>query len=80
NANDFLLPENKQLVLDFVNEAYHHCKALYFGPGTRDIYIDSHVSKKKHEDPAVITEGVPEAADKFIQAVSQHRVWHLEIE
>jgi catalase len=39
DANDFLLPKNKKHVLEFVNEAYKHCKAVYFGSGAGNIYI-----------------------------------------
>jgi catalase len=80
SQKELLDPENKHLVLNFVNEAYKHCKAIYFGNGTDEIYNNSNVGYKKHEDPAIIAAKDNKAADLFINAIAQHRVWNLEIE
>ena len=78
---ELMLPENKNLVLEFINEAYKHCKAIYFGTDTEAIYNSSNVGMKVHEDPAIITwEDKANAEDKFIDAIANHRVWELESE
>ncbi|WP_390455740.1 catalase, partial [Chryseobacterium sp. Alg-005] len=80
STKELLIPENKHLVLHFINEAYKHCKAIYFGAETDMLYKSSNVSLRKHEDPAIITtmENTPE--EQFIDAISKHRVWDLELE
>lgn len=80
SAKELMSPENKHHVLNFVNEVYKHCKALYFGADTKEIYNNSNVGQKKHEDPAVITWDTADAEKKFITAISKHRVWELEQE
>ncbi|MDQ0593870.1 catalase [Chryseobacterium ginsenosidimutans] len=80
SVNELLDPENKYAVLNFVNEAYKHCKAIYFGAETDGIYKASNVNNKKHEDPAIIISYVENADEEFIKAVAQHRVWELEKE
>ena len=70
--------DNKPGTLLFINEAYKHCKAIYFGKGTDDIYNASNVKQKKHEDPAVIISDQNDSDASFIKAVAQHRVWELE--
>lgn len=80
SAKELMSPENKHHVLNFVNEAYKHCKALYFGADTKEIYNGSNVGQKKHEDPAVITWDTADAGKQFITAISNHRVWELEQE
>ncbi|MCD9855466.1 hypothetical protein LUD75_18585, partial [Epilithonimonas sp. JDS] len=62
----------------FVNEAYKHCKAIYFGNETDEILKASNVSKKNHEDPAIVTSQNQNSDDAFIKAVANHRVWELE--
>ncbi|MCJ7932310.1 MAG: catalase [Chryseobacterium sp.] len=80
SAKELLNPENKHAVLNFVNEAYKHCKAIYFGAETDEIYNASNVNDKKHEDPAIITSDHKKSDEDFIKAVAQHRVWELEKE
>ncbi|MCS3869528.1 catalase [Chryseobacterium ginsenosidimutans] len=80
SVKELLNPENKYTVLNFVNEAYKHCKAIYFGAETDAIYKASNVNNKKHEDPAIITSDNKKGDDEFIKAVAQHRVWELEKE
>uniref|UniRef100_A0AAU6WJU8 Catalase n=1 Tax=Chryseobacterium endophyticum TaxID=1854762 RepID=A0AAU6WJU8_9FLAO len=72
--------ENRPGTLLFVNEAYKHCKAIYFGSGTDDILKQSNVGNKKHDDPAIINADQQNADDAFIKAVANHRVWELETE
>lgn len=80
SVQELLIPENKHLVLHFINEAYKHCKAIYFGAETDMLYKSSNVSLRKHEDPAIINIRENNPDDQFIDAVSKHRVWDLELE
>lgn len=72
--------DNKPGTILFVNEAYKHCKAIYFGKETESIYKASHVNAKKHDDPAIIISGNDNSDELFIKAVANHRVWELEME
>jgi catalase len=80
STKELLTPENKHLVLNFINEAYKHCKAINFGEGTEPIYMNSNVAAKKHVDPAIITSENNDSANSFIKAIANHRVWDLELE
>ncbi|WP_209784477.1 catalase [Chryseobacterium sp. PvR013] len=80
SVKELMMAENKHLVLHFINEAYKHCKAIYFGKDTEVLYHNSNVSAKQHEDPAIITWEDGDPTDKFIKAIAQHRVWDLEKE
>ncbi|WP_034752344.1 catalase [Chryseobacterium daeguense] len=80
STKELLTPENKQHVLNFINEAYKHCKAINFGEGTEPLYMNSNVGLKQHIDPAIITAEDSDGAQKFIDAIAKHRVWELEIE
>lgn len=80
SVQELLIPENKHLVLHFINEAYKHCKAIYFGAETDMLYKSSNVSLRKHEDPAIINIRENNPDDQFIDAISKHRVWDLELE
>lgn len=79
-VKELLIPENKHLVLRFINEAYKHCKAIYFDEGTLPLYMNSNVGARAHEDPAIITWEDKNGAEKFINAIAKHRVWELEQE
>ncbi|MCD9615779.1 catalase [Chryseobacterium gleum] len=79
-VKELMASENKHQVLHFINEAYKHCKAIYFGKDTEVLYQNSNVATKQHEDPGIITWEDENPADKFIQAIAQHRVWDLETE
>ncbi|MDQ1096716.1 MULTISPECIES: catalase [Chryseobacterium] len=78
SAENLLNEDNKPGTLLFVNEAYKHCKAIYFGKGTEAVYDASNVKSKKHEDPAIITADQSNSDESFIKAVAQHRIWELE--
>lgn len=80
SVKELMIAENKHLVLHFINEAYKHCKAIYFGKDTEELYRNSNVAAKQHEDPGISTWEDGDPADKFIQAIAQHRVWDLEKE
>lgn len=80
SADNLLNEDNRPGTLLFVNEAYKHCKAIYFGKQTDEIYNLSNVKNKKHEDPAIITADKKDSGNAFIKAVANHRVWELEKE
>ncbi|SIS59127.1 catalase [Chryseobacterium gambrini] len=79
-AKELMNAENKHKVLHFINEAYQHCKAIYFGEGTEVIYKNSNVAVKKHEDPAIVNWEDSDPDHKFTEAIANHRVWELEAE
>lgn len=79
-AKELMNAENKRKVLHFINEAYQHCKAIYFGEGTEAIYKNSNVAVKKHEDPAIVNWEDSGPDHKFTEAIANHRVWELEAE
>ncbi|MDE1192874.1 MAG: catalase [Arachidicoccus sp.] len=72
--NLLTMPES----IEFVNEAYKHCKAIAFGKDTQSLFDKTNIAAKKHDDPAVIQETDKDYADKFIKAITNHRVWELE--
>jgi len=78
SAKNLLNPENKADTLLFVNEAYKHCKAIYFGTDTDEIYIASNISLKQHEDSAIVHATEKNSDALFIKAVANHRVWEFE--
>ncbi|MGN7758502.1 catalase [Chryseobacterium sp. 22532] len=80
SAAELMAPENKHLSLRFINEAYKHCKAIYFGAGTEELYKSSNIAMKKHEDRAVIISKDGGTDKQFMTAIAGHRVWDLEME
>jgi catalase len=80
STKELIAPENKHHTLNFVNEAYKHCKAIYFGAGTEKLYNISNPAARKHEDPAIIISENKSPEKEFISAVARHRVWDLELE
>ncbi|NMR34382.1 catalase [Chryseobacterium aquaticum] len=80
SVKELMHPEQKPIVTEFINEAYKHCKAIYFGNDTDEIYNATRISSKKHEDPAIIKKESDDSDQKFIQAIASHRVWDLEKE
>lgn len=80
SAKELMHPERKPIVTEFINEAYKHCKAIYFGKDTDEIYNATRISTKEHDDPAIINSAGKDSDQKFIDAISKHRVWDLEKE
>ncbi|WP_312422524.1 catalase [Epilithonimonas sp.] len=80
SSDNLLDEENKPGTILFVNEAYKHCKAIYFGNETEEIVKASNVGKKNHEDPAIINSENKKSDEAFITAIANHRVWELETE
>ncbi|MYY25909.1 catalase [Elizabethkingia anophelis] len=80
SGNDFFLSENKLKILNFINEAYAHCKAIYFGDGASLFYESSNAYNKPYEDPGIIIPVDEDPLNKFLNAIAHHRVWDLERE
>jgi catalase len=71
-------PQFLPLVVDFINEAYKHCKAICFGSGTEAILNSSKASEHAEADPGVIVGDAKTSVKQFIKAIAGHRVWELE--
>jgi len=80
SVKGLLKPENLNMTVDFINEAYRHCKAIYFGEGSELISELSDVGRRKHTDPGIITGDDLNADQLFVSAIAKHRVWELEKE
>ena len=80
SSYNLLNEDNKPGTVHFVNEAYKHCKAIYFGNETDEIFKASQVASKKHKDSAIVTSESQNADEAFIKAIANHRVWELETE
>lgn len=74
----WLSPDYKNGVVDFINEAYRHCKAIFFDENTEALYKATEVAKNKKPDYAIILEKDAKADKKFIDAVASHRAWEFE--
>jgi catalase len=74
---------NQPEAIDFISEAYKHCKTIgATGAGT-ELLTTAGLSTDPEEsvsDPGIIvgTDAVEEFSDSFIKAVAQHRHWHRE--
>lgn len=67
-------------VIEFVNEAFRHCKAIAAsGAGIKFLKEETYIRKAK-EDKAVILgeKGAKEIVQNFINAIAQHRNWERE--
>ncbi len=60
--------------LQFVNEAYRHCKALAFAKGAEVLAEKSFIKK----DRGVIFESTDKLTKDFITAMKGHRIWERE--
>lgn len=80
SSQNWLQPDYKNSVVDFINEAYRHCKALFFDKNTELIYEQTDIYKQDHKDYAVILEENNGGDEKFIRAVASHRAWEFEKE
>ncbi|WP_312902646.1 catalase [Chryseobacterium taichungense] len=78
STQDWLDPNYKNGIVDFINEAFRHCKAIFFDRGTTSIYNETDIFKLGHRDYAVITDSDSDADKNFIRAVASHRAWEFE--
>ncbi|MBD1421739.1 catalase [Sphingobacterium chuzhouense] len=60
--------------LQFINEAYRHCKAIAFAKDAEELAAKSFIKK----DKGVIFEGEDNLTNDFINVMKGHRVWERE--
>jgi catalase len=80
SSEGFVRPGNKNMTVDFINETFRHCKAIYFGENTDTLKNLTDVALIKHDDPGVIAADDSDADDLFVDAIANHRVWEFEKE
>lgn len=78
SSQHWLQPDYKNSVIEFINEAFRHCKAIYFDNSTKPIFEQTDIFRLNHKDNAVILEEDDNGDDNFIKAVAAHRVWEFE--
>ncbi|KQT18131.1 hydroperoxidase [Chryseobacterium sp. Leaf404] len=78
STQKWLHPDYKNSVTEFVNEAYRHCKAIFFDKETALFFDKTDAADFHSEDPAVILENSSNSDSSFIKAVASHRVWEFE--
>ena len=78
SSQNWLQLDYKNSVVEFINEAFRHCKAIYFDKNTKPIYEQTDIFKLNHKDDAVILEEDANGDENFIKAVASHRVWDFE--
>ncbi|WP_312079100.1 catalase [Chryseobacterium sp.] len=78
SSQNWLQPDYKNSVVEFINEAFRHCKAIYFDKNTKPIFEQTDIFKLNHKDNAVILEESANGDENFIKAVASHRVWDFE--
>lgn len=66
--------------IEFVNEAFRHCKAIAAtGAGVNFLKEETYVRRAKDDKAIILSEsGAPDAAQKFIKAIAEHRNWDRE--
>ena len=70
-------------ILEFINQAFKHCKAIAFDAGTQTLVDKTNVGpllKEKGNVPGIVADGKGkvELSKLFIQAIAQHRAWERE--
>ncbi len=66
--------------IEFVNEAFRHCKAIAgSGAGAKFLQEETYVRKAKDDKAIILREsGTKGATDDFIKAIAAHRNWDRE--
>ncbi|MGI8639245.1 MAG: catalase [Pyrinomonadaceae bacterium] len=66
--------------IEFVNEAFRHCKAIAgSGEGVNFLKEETYVGKAKDDKAVILSENGADGATKdFINAIAQHRNWDRE--
>ena len=71
----------EQDALEFVQEAFKHCKTIAAsGPGT-DFLMTALAGKETEQDPGLIAvrdQAIDRTADQFIKAIAKHKHWQRE--
>ncbi|MFY1045693.1 catalase [Chryseobacterium sp. GP-SGM7] len=78
SSQNWLQPDYKNSIVEFVNEAFRHCKAIFFDENTKPIFEQTDIFKLNHKDYAVILEESSNGDENFIKAVASHRAWDFE--
>ncbi|KQS92442.1 catalase [Chryseobacterium sp. Leaf394] len=78
STQQWLQPDYKNSVVEFVNEAYRHCKAVFFDKETDALFDKTDLTDFHSDDPAVISAKKNDSDDSFITAIASHRVWEFE--
>ncbi|MFL9832638.1 catalase [Chryseobacterium terrae] len=78
SSKNWLQPDYKNSVVEFINEAFRHCKAIYFDENTKPVFEETDIFKLNHKDYAIILEENTNGDEDFIKAVASHRVWEFE--
>lgn len=63
--------------LQFINEAYRHCKAIAFAKGAEKLLPLTNIKDSK-KDPGVVLESKDQLTEDFIKVLKGHRVWERE--
>ena len=71
---------NEPDAIEFVNEAFRHCKAVAgSGAGAQFLKEETYVRKAQDDKAIILSEnGAKDAAQNFINAIAQHRNWDRE--
>ncbi|MBO6183203.1 MAG: catalase [Chryseobacterium sp.] len=80
SSQNWLQPDYKNNVVEFVNEAFRHCKAIFFDENTKPLFEQTDIFKLNHKDYALILEKNSNGDENFIRAVASHRAWDFEKE
>ncbi|MEO8073195.1 MAG: catalase [Acidobacteriota bacterium] len=68
-------------VIEFVNEAFRHCKAIAAsGEGVNFLKSETYVGKASNDKAVILSENGSESiTDDFIKAIAEHRNWDREM-
>ncbi len=79
-ANGAKMLADEPDAIEFVNEAYRHCKAIAgSGEGVKFLKEETYVGKAKDDDAVILSDdGAKGAAKDFIKAIANHRNWKRE--
>ena len=71
---------NEPDAIEFVNEAFRHCKAIAgSGEGVNFLKEQTYVGKAKDDKAVILSDNGADGATKdFINAIAQHRNWDRE--
>ena len=77
----FDFKDNTPDVIEFINEAYKHCKVIGFGENIKDFIKDTMIpldDKKNKDNGIIISKEDNSNAQEYISALAQHRFWERE--
>ncbi len=64
--------------VEFVNDAYKHCKAIAVDGAGQELLNASYAAKTYSKDEGIVTSKDGNIPEKFIAVMSKHRVWSRE--